>query len=78
MKLSDIKYFLTIHFLTKTTQNNANFVDVDRVLHFLLILHICTFQRPNFTTMKDELKFSHNGGRDTYILKSIAMHFNHT
>ena len=34
LKQSDIKYFLTIDFLTKTTQKRANFVDVLLVVHF--------------------------------------------
>ena len=36
-KRSDIEYFLTIYFLTKTTQKCANFVDA------LLVLHLLTF-----------------------------------
>ena len=34
LKWSDIKYFSTIHFLTKTTQKCTNVVHVDLVLHF--------------------------------------------
>ena len=35
-KQFDIKYFLTIYFLTKTTQKCANYVDALLVLHFLI------------------------------------------
>ena len=28
--------------------------------------------------MKDELKLSHNGGGDAYLLQSVVIHFNHT
>ena len=33
-KRSDIKYFLTIYFLTETAQNGEHFVDALVVLHF--------------------------------------------
>ena len=44
LKHSDIKYFLTIYFLTETTKKCANFVDVLLVLHFSLIFQIYTVQ----------------------------------
>ena len=37
LKLSDIKYFLTIHLLTETTQNCANFVGLLLVIRFSII-----------------------------------------
>ena len=36
-KRSNIKYFLTIYFLTETTQKCTNFVDTLLVLHFLIM-----------------------------------------
>ena len=36
-KRSNIKYFLTIYFLTETTQKCTNFVDTLLVLHFWII-----------------------------------------
>ena len=39
-KRSHIKYFLTIDFLTETTQKCANFVDVLLVLRFLKLGHL--------------------------------------
>ena len=36
-KRSDIKYFLTIYFLTETTQKRAYFVDALLVLHLLIL-----------------------------------------
>ena len=43
LKQSDIKNFLTIHFLTKTTQKCANFVHKLLVIHFLIIC--CSYSR---------------------------------
>ena len=41
LKRSEIKYYLTIHFLTKTTQNCANFVDSLLVIRFsIFFAHI--------------------------------------
>ena len=37
LKRSDIKYFLTIHFLTETTQNCANFVGLLLIICFSII-----------------------------------------
>ena len=74
MKRSDIKYFLTIYFLTETTKNCANFVGSLLVLQFLnyffLIFKICTFQWLNCTNMKDELNRSYNGEGVVYLLQS--------
>ena len=44
-KRSNTKYFLTIYFLTETTQNCANLVGVNLVLHFYFYLLI--FQQSN-------------------------------
>ena len=38
--------------------------------YFLLIYQICTFQRINYTNIKDELNCSYNGGGVVYVLKS--------
>ena len=40
LKQSDIKYSLTIHFLTETTQNCANFVASLLVIRFFYFSHI--------------------------------------
>ena len=73
-KRSDIKYFLTIYFLTKTTKNCANAVGSLLVLHFLilflLIFKICTVQWINCTNMKDELNCIYNGGGEVNLLQS--------
>ena len=46
-KRSDIKFFLTICFLTETTQKCANFGDVLLVLHFLrLFYHLSDLDSP--------------------------------
>ena len=72
-KRSDIKYFLTIHFLTKTTKKCANFVHVLLVLHFkyfLLVFRIYTAQQIKCTYLKYELNRFYNGGGGVYVLKS--------
>ena len=78
LKRSDIKYFLTIHFLTETTQNCANFVGsllVIRLSIFLLILKKGTVQWLNCTYLKYELNHSYNGGKVVYLLK--VRHLDH-
>ena len=81
MKRSDIKYFLTLNFLTVTTQKRANFVRVNIVLHFIIffiIFQICTVQWLNCPDTKNELNWCNNGGGYLYLLQSVAIHFNHT
>ena len=46
-KRLDIKYFLTIDFLTKTTQKCANFVGSQLVLHFLIFFSSLRFRHSN-------------------------------
>ena len=79
-KRSDIKYFLTIDFLTKTTKKCANFVHILLVLNFIkyfvLIFQIRTVQWLNCTNQIDELNCSYNGGGVVYLLQSVAIHFN--
>ena len=67
---------MTIHFLTETTQNCANFVCSLLVIrffnYFLLIFQICTVQWLNCTNLKYELNRSYNGGGVVYLRKSEA------
>ena len=73
-KRSDIKYFLTIDFMTETTQKYANVVDTLLFLHFLnyffLIFQISIFQRINCRNLNDELNCSYNGGGVVHLLQS--------
>ena len=47
MKRSDIKYFLTIYFLTKTTQKCENVADVNIALYFSNFFLYFTFVQSN-------------------------------
>ena len=54
-KRSDIKYFLTIDFLTETTQKCAIFIDVNLVIHFLIIFaHLPDLNSPMTKLLKYE------------------------
>ena len=71
-KRSDIKYVLTIYFLTETTQKCANIIHVLLVFHFIiffLVFKICIFQWLNCRNPKYELNRSYNCGGVVYVLK---------
>ena len=73
LKQSDIKYFLTINFLTETTQNSANLLGSLLVLHFkLFFAHLSYLYSPMTKLYKYENKLncSYNGGGLVYLLQS--------